>query len=195
MIPDFPQTKTDLMRRFMTFYRWQVESRTAPVPVFTQHEGDRSYFQMEDSGIQEIKAEQMSSIMEIPVEKVPGMSLDEARQKLIESAEEMARQFMAMFYREINQATMEAGTAVDAKGKPFNADIFLEILNRMWLDFDEKGRWKPPTLIVHPDALENIKNEMTKWEKDPEFKAKMDQLMFRKREEWRERESRRKLVD
>jgi hypothetical protein len=195
MVPDFPKTKSDLMKQLMNFYRRQIDSRSISVPIFMQHEGDRSFVQKEDSTSVEAKAEKMSSTIEIPIEKAPGMSFEEVKQKLINSAEEMAGQFMGMFFREMNQATAEAGTIVDAKGKPFDAEMFLEMLSRMWLYFDEKGAWEPPTLVVPPNALEKIKDEMSKWEKDPEFKAKMEKLLFQKREEWRARESRRKLVD
>jgi hypothetical protein len=195
MIPDFPDIKSEIHNRMMAYYRKRVEDRTVPIPKYMQHEGNKSYIQKDDGSIEEVEAEQLRSTIQIPIDKVPGMSLDEIREKLNKSAEEMASQFMGMFYRVLNQSAQEVGTAIDAKGQKFNSELFLEMLSRMHWDFDKTGQWRPPSLILHPNALASIKTEITQWEQDQNFKKRFEQLMLEKREEWYERESHRKLVD
>lgn len=51
------------------------------------------------------------------------------------------------------------------------------------------------SFVMHPDTAAKIIPLVKEWEQKPEFKARYEQLVERKREEWRARENRRKLVD
>jgi hypothetical protein len=48
---------------------------------------------------------------------------------------------------------------------------------------------------MHPKMWETIKDDVTSWEQDPELDARYKEIIARKKEAWRARESRRKLVD
>jgi hypothetical protein len=100
-------------------------------------------------------------------------------------------------FRKHAEVTQRVGNAVDAQGKPFSADLYFEMLEKIQVDFDSWGR--PDTsgarLVMHPDMAERVIPMMAQWENDTAFQQRYRDLMIRKRNEWRDRESNRKLVD
>ena len=102
-----------------------------------------------------------------------------------------------MLYRKHGEATARVGNQVDAGGAPFSADLYFEMLEKLQIDFDDLG--EPDTggarLVMHPDMAERVIPLMKAWEADETFQQRYRDLMLRKRDEWRDRESNRKLVD
>jgi hypothetical protein len=128
-------------------------------------------------------------------EDVPALTGDKLDSKLDGIAEDMARQLAECLRQTLNTATREAGTAVDAHGAPVNKELYLEAMGRIEMNFDPKtGR---PTLVFwgHPKMAEAMQNSWQEWSQDWEFMRKYKDLLSRKYEDWRDRESRRKLVD
>lgn len=72
----------------------------------------------------------------------------------------------------------------------------LEIFRTVEMEFDPKTLQLLPgfQFVMHPETAAKVVPKIQEWEKDPEFKAKHERIMERKREEWRDREARRKLV-
>ena len=62
------------------------------------------------------------------------------------------------------------------------------------IDFDEKGNPILPTIVLHPDMMKRIEGKLAEWESDPELQARRKNILAKKKEEWRDRESNRKLV-
>ena len=52
-----------------------------------------------------------------------------------------------------------------------------------------------PQLVVSPQMGATLREKIPEWEKDLEHKKKFDELIEKKRKEWNDRESHRKLVD
>ena len=83
---------------------------------------------------------------------------------------------------------------VDAKGKKLDAELILKMLETIQLEFYPDGR--PHALHVvgglfTPERLKAVDEE---FQSNPELQKRRDELMARKREEWRAREADRKLV-
>lgn len=102
-----------------------------------------------------------------------------------------------MLLRKAGEATERVGNRIDAGGQPFSADLYFKMLETVHIDFDSYGR--PDTsgvhLVMHPDQSEHVQLLMTKWQADESFQSRYREIMLKKREEWRDRESNRKLVD
>ena len=63
------------------------------------------------------------------------------------------------------------------------------------LQMFERVEWTPQSFFVaHPVMAERMGALWKEWEKDRAFMRKFNDLMSRKKEEWRDRESNRKLV-
>ncbi|MCK4818719.1 hypothetical protein KA005_23305, partial [bacterium] len=94
----------------------------------------------------------------------------------------------------LNEVTAKTGNVVDAGGQPLSHELLLKTLETIQLDFDDNGKPIMPTLVVSPQQYEKIKVKNIEWENDPECQKQFEQMMNRKRKEWHDRESNRKLV-
>ena len=125
------------------------------------------------------------------IERGP-IALNEGLEKV---AKELSSQQSKMVLEHVNQITAKTGNIVDAGGRPINPDLLLQMLERIEIDFGEDGQPRLPTLVVSPENYEKLREKMLEWEKDEHYKRKFDELIERKRQEWHDRESHRKLVD
>lgn len=195
MLPDFPEAKARIHRVLMTPIRSAIREASLGAAQIRLHEGDRSTVQREDGTIVDLMPEEARVEIEMPRERLQGMSLTEVQQIYTDVADDMAGQVAGSYFRAVDEAVARADTAVDAKWSEFTFDLFLETLDKKWLQFDENGELVPPAIVMSPQMWDSIKDEVASWDKNPEYSVRYDRLIERKREEWREREARRKLVD
>jgi Ni,Fe-hydrogenase maturation factor len=113
--------------------------------------------------------------------------------EIVEAIDRMGREeaqalvgFMVENLRKVTDAT---GNVVDAGGRPLSHQVILEMFEKIELTFDDEGR-PQQSLWVHPDTAKRLAElpPMT-----PEQQRAWDELMERKREEWRARKRHRRL--
>ena len=201
MLPDFPKFRYEfaeyVMLKIHALLR-QKEPILADIGGTTQHEGDiMAYDQLTADGVrivtegfQEGHAEFLTRYEDVPA--LTGEKLDA---KLDGIAEDIARQLAESLRQTLNTATREAGTAVDARGAPFSKELYLQGMERIEMSFDPKTRRPELVFWGHPKMAEAMQNSWQEWSQDREFMRKYKDLLSRKYEDWRDRESRRKLVD
>ena len=82
-------------------------------------------------------------------------------------------------------------------GQPFSADLYFKMLETVQIDFDDYGRpdVSGVRLVMHPDQAQKVQPLMAEWQNDEAFQCRYREIMLKKRDEWRDRESNRKLVD
>lgn len=114
---------------------------------------------------------------------------------LNKTAQELKGQQSEMVFKKFSEVTTKTGNIVDAGGQPISPDLIFKTLEKMQLDFDENEKPLMPTMVVSPQQYEKMKEKIVEWEKDPEYQKQFEHLMRRKRKEWHDRESNRKLVD
>lgn len=115
--------------------------------------------------------------------------------KVPEIARDIEKQQSQMILKEIDEVTKRTGNVVDAKSKPISAEIYLQCLETLAINFDEYGNPILPSLVVPHNKFEKTKEAIRKWETEPEFQKKLRSLIEKKRKEWIDRQNRRKLVD
>ena len=198
MLPDFPKEK-EVLKKFWNEYLVHKHQEFlgffATIPSFSIHEGDRWKIERSDGTESEQAYQEMSSGFTIGLDEVPDLSPEKVRAKLDAVAEDGARQMSQNIFRELQQATEQVGNTVDAKGKPLTKELFLEMLEKVETDFNPDGEWNPPAIVMHPNAWKANEEKFREWEQDEDFKAKQEEIINKKREEWRAREAFRKLVD
>ena len=87
---------------------------------------------------------------------------------------------------------------VDAAGRRFSPELYLEVLESLEMSFDEQGNWNEPDFWQkrpNPTTLEALKTVRKRFDEEAELKSKLDALLTRKREAFNDREANRKLVD
>jgi hypothetical protein len=194
MLPDFPQSKKQISKHMMLAID-QLERQKSPILAgiknATQHEGQKhSYDRIGASRVSE-GFEEIAIPVTLQISEVPDLTGDKLAQKIEAIADELARRRFEAFRRKFEEVTREVGNALDAKGAPFSQDMLLESLEKVDMEFGPDGR---PTLTLHTSAPQ-FTAAYERWQGDPDFMARYEELLDRKRDAWRDRESNRKLVD
>jgi hypothetical protein len=203
MLPDFPRSRKESYEKLLLHLRLRVQAKSPFAAIgrqFTQHEGTTfSYEQILDEGkrIVEEGFEEMRAPVQFQFEEIPDLLGEVLFQKLEAIADDIARQTSLLGYRRLDEAARLAGTAIDAGGQPFTQELFLKSEEARQMDFDpQTGKHDPEGVyLAHPDTAEWMHRLWQEWEKDGPFMKRVAELRAKKYEDWRDRESRRKLVD
>jgi len=105
------------------------------------------------------------------------------------AADQQLAVVMPHFFEVIKRASDAAGTAIDAGGKPFDFEMWLEMLGKVDFDFDDQGNPDLPTLIMHPDQAKRLQAVPPTVQQQKAFAD----LIERKRSEYHARQRHRKL--
>lgn len=201
MLPDFPKSRLEIHKRLRLRIYLATQAKSplrALGRSITQHEGAlHSYEQMTDSGIRSISEgmQEVAVPIEVKIDEIPELVGEKLLARVDAIAEETARQISQMTFRKMDEVTHEAGTAVDAAGGPPTKEIWLGMFEKMEMDFDRITGKPEVTMVMHPVMAETMKKLWSEWEEDKAFMKRYNELLAEKREEWRDRESSRKLVD
>jgi hypothetical protein len=198
LLPDFPNTKSEFMKAVTERLRVGVYRESAllsRVRRFAAHEGDSFTIHRLDGTVAKSTYRETSAEMTINRKDLVALSPQQLADKIDQLALEMAGKTSKVVFDKLHEITSESGQVRDAKGKPFSPETILEALESIDIDFDEKGQPSGLTFVVGPELGARIREKAPEWEADPEFRRRHSELMQRKREAWRDRESRRKLVN
>ena len=197
MLPDFPKVKSEF-RKILLRQMDQMIAQRAPMAgrlgVFRQWEGSQFSYEDNTGAIRNSASKEVSAKFSFPKNLAPAKNLEQMFEALRGAAEDMAKQSETMLFTTLDEVTKETGNVFDAGGKPFEPSMLLASLEKMWIDFDERGKPEMPTIVLHPDLFKSIKERLGEWDADPEIKLRRQRILAVKKEEWRDRESNRKLV-
>lgn len=197
MLPDFLNVKGKLEIMFDYAFMQYLSLHLGPVanvPVSLAFEGNKTILVREDGSVEEMNPKQATAELQVDLTEFEKINEEVVINKIDGVAEEMAGQKAKSFYEEVGKAAEEVGNVVDADGKPFSMDLFFEGLEKIDIDFDEAGNPSGLMCPVHPKLFPSIAKVIEQAKDDPEINKRYDAIMDRKREEWRVRESNRKLV-
>jgi len=196
MLPDFPKTKSLIEKRHMKRFQRAHAEGLGPfmdMPQSHVHEGHRVGLIREDGVLDEIEWKTAEGHETINLDQVENWTEEQIYAHYDRMATQMAFQQKKMMYEEINKAVKSVGNDVALNGPP-SGEGLLKVYERMWIDFQDDGKQGPLTLVCSPEAQSQFERAFQQLETDPELRMRFEELMDRKRNEWRERESARKLV-
>ena len=107
----------------------------------------------------------------------------------------MKKQKAKLLFEKINEGVKKTGNTFSADGRPLNKEDFLKAFVKIQIDFEEDGSPILPTIVMHPQAMAKMKKELETWESDTGFNRRYEEIIAKKKKEWDDRESNRKLVD
>lgn len=198
MLPDFPKIKRKWSAMFDQSVRMQVNnapflSQIKKIRYFegggmkvtdTTGETEESNFKHFSGGL-EVKNQDIIELGPI--------AFEEGLKKLVR---ELSSKQTQMIFESLDKTTAKTGNIVNSGGREINPDHILLLLEKIELDFSEDGQLRPPTFVLPtPKDCERLKEKFPEWEKNEDFKRKFIELIERKKQEWHDRESHRKLVD
>jgi hypothetical protein len=199
MLPDLAKVKSRANRDILRWVRQQIPVVTPliqGVATFRQHEGRVGRMIRTDDSEASIDYHQSEFRFELNRDEMLQFNLQSIRQKLMELARKVGEAQSKRMLEVAGEAADSVGNVVHAGGE-LTALKFLEVIRRVQMDFDPNTLEPAPGFVwvMHPDTAASVVPKVKEWEKDPEFKAHYEQVMGVKREEWRDREANRKLVD
>ncbi len=199
MFPDFPEAKKKVERQLLAMVQKlipQIVPLLGQVKRFKQHEGkawkllDENQSVGTSGGYQEISVEvqlKREDQRRFDPEKLLGVIVDIARG--------LADEQSSLMFKRIKEVVDNEGGSIDVGGDLKPEHLF-EAMRKKDMEFDPRtGEPIGEAIIMHPETLKKIGPKLKKWEADPQIKKELDRITEKKREEWREREARRKLVD
>ena len=174
--------------------RTQVFPQAVQPSTRTIIEGKHSDYQREDRQVKslDIKLHQVTATFDTKDEK--GMTAEVFEEKAREIGAGMGKQMWDMLFDAVKMATNETGNTMEIKNGEFGQEDILRMLDMTQHCFDDHGN---PTnmLLLHPNVAEALKKREEEWARDHVFLAKLEEIKRRKKEEFDEREARRRLVD
>ncbi len=198
VLPDFPAFKKELQKIVTQRMRRSVNREAvifSMVRHFASHEGDSFTIHRSDGTSEKHSYRETAAAFTIDKKDLATLSADALASKIDKAAEDMAAQTERAIFEKLRQDSSASGQVINATGKPFSPEILLEILERMDIDFDDQGKPSGLTAVVGPEIAARIREKAAEWDADLDFKRRHSELLDRKREAWRDRENRRKLVD
>ena len=106
----------------------------------------------------------------------------------------MARQVGEDVRRTMSKAAESVGNVLSEPGKALDADTILAAMAKLRIEFHPNGEVQMPEFDVPPSLAKAKERALADLHSVPEKIRAFDQLVDRKREEWRAREASRKLV-
>lgn len=173
----------------------QGEGVLSMVSRFVVHEGSGYLLVREDGTVDQSAFRRFEHGVAVSPTDIELRGIDAIREVMAETQEALAKHQHEALFEELSAATKAAGTEVKAGGKPFSAELWLEGLEKMQFSFDLEGNWRPPTIVIHPDQADRVKTEIERLEADPVLIQRMEAIIEAKRQDWRDREARRRVVD
>jgi hypothetical protein len=197
MLPDYPGVKRDMSSRLKDYFEaqvgrhWGLFNEVRRVRYF---EGDTHSLTREDGEVEKRPFTTIASEVTIEAGELPKLSLESALEKLDTAAADMARQNAQLFYGTISEAVEKVGNVVNAEGRRISASMILEMYEKLQIDFDRHGRPNLQQIHMPPELGERAEEALRELFNNPEMRRQFEALINAKREEWRAREARRKLV-
>jgi hypothetical protein len=198
VLPDFKKVKSELSKSRAA----DLSSNLFGDPVlskirrYRQHEGDRfTIFREDGSHTTSDQRLVRSELITFEAKDIQARGEKAIYESIAKARSEIAIQGRRMVSERLEE---EPVPKVDAAGRPFTAELYLEVLEAMELQFDRNGTWKEPDFwqeVPNPRMKLRIDQEMERFNREPDLKQKLDSLLDRKRQDFNDREANRKLVD
>lgn len=197
MLPEFPNLQMDLstlVREFVVAKKRQLLGGLGDVPNHHIFEGHRNSITREDgerelTGMAEGHAE-----IRIPFDEFPTLELEQLLKKFASIAQQLAQAQSDHMFATIAKSSAKVGNEIDAKGQKFSADLYLKVLEKLWIDFEPDGSARIPTLHINPQMQETVKQVLEELQNDPKLKRRFEKIIEQKQREWRVREASRELA-
>jgi hypothetical protein len=197
MLPDYPKIKEKLLK----LYANQITENSEKSNLFKEiqksilHEGDKVIIVREDGSTEEsiLKTEQVS--IQIPEEYITQGNHEKINEILLEAAVEMEKKKTKSIYASLTDTANSIGNVINVNGMALNPDHIYELFEKIQLNFDKDDNNESGyKFYCHPNTVETLKEVFQIIESDPIQEQRFSELMARKKEQWRVRETNRKLV-
>lgn len=199
-LPRYRQLKVKLSKLFVDIFTNAAKSELGPFQEarkFRQHEGKVLRHNTLDNNEKQRQINYQVFTTEYKVEyaKVPSTKPEEIIALMQQKGKEFGTAQAKHGYSVMTQVTEEMGNVVNNKNQPFTIDSYLEVMDKIQIDFDNEGKPVWPTMVVAPGNFEKAKSVIREMETNPKARERMEKILVKKKETYDADQARRKLVD
>ncbi|MCY3706535.1 MAG: hypothetical protein OXH08_13735 [Gammaproteobacteria bacterium] len=198
MLPDYPSIKKKVDILLMRYLKEEIFRRSPilkEIRQTVQHEGRKGTYGDVDGRENPIEYKKVAAGFSLTRDEMRQPNFQVVLSKFDEVAETFAAGQSKTLFATVSEAAESVGNVVDAKGK-LTKEAFLELMRKMQCDFNpHSGEPQRPAMVLHPDTLAKIGDDLKSWKQDPEFMAALSAIEQQQRLDWRDRESSRRLAD
>jgi hypothetical protein len=197
MLPDYPILKKEIKKRFEKYVhnKSRADSLLSSIPIIHINEGNKLVYHTVDGEKKESTFSEFKSEFKVHNEQIIEKGVEGFVNVAEKIGSELQKQVGSKVFSDLDNITQQTGNVVDGKGKEISPQLILDALEKMDISFDDSGNPNMPTMFVSPEMGKKIQEKIPLWERDEEYQKKRDALITKKRVEWNDRESNRKLVD
>jgi hypothetical protein len=188
-----------LDKEFNEAVRAHIQARSRRRGILNQiashviHEGTSNSISRGPSENEPTKMFEAGAETKIGFDEIQSVDLTYILNKANEIADQFERHFSTHLFETMDDVTKKTGLRYDGGGKPLTNDALIEALSGMHMDFDKSGNANisivaPPAMAATFQKLEAEMNE------DPALRKRWDDMMEKKRDEFRTREINRNLA-
>lgn len=98
----------------------------------------------------------VTATMQLPLDALETGDVARLIETLVDAAKEVRSEMTRRAFARMDEIAEENGMVVNARGRPFSADLFVEALEKMDIAFDESGNAIMPGFVVHPSMAEKL---------------------------------------
>lgn len=155
-------------------------------------EGRGTETTQEDGHHEKSTRQESEAKFEFSKEELEAMTEDGLNQVFKDMAAAMARQKSTEMWKAVNRGVERVGNVVSQTTDA--VESVFEAFSKIRMDFDSNGQPFMPEFVAGSEVLPKLQEALKQIEADPMLRARMEDLMKIKKEEWRARESSRRLV-
>jgi hypothetical protein len=198
MLPIFPKAKKAMDDAFLHSVRqsiWNASPILLQIPTSPQLEGETASYERVSGEVKEVEYKTMLVERTMKMEYAKGLSPIEFWEAARDIGEQMARQMTENVLSELSAAVEEVGNVTTSSGKGISFEAFLDMNSKMELEFDPEGQPVERIMLASADTNEAFGRSLRAWHADPEKLRAIEKVILKKKMEYHERETRRRMVD
>jgi hypothetical protein len=160
MLPDFPKIKGEFVRVIDRYLQELVrqEPLLSQIQEERDFEGNKMSSKTEDGGVYKSAYKEISGQYSIKREDVIAKGPMAFMENIQSIAEKLKEQKAKDFFDKLREVVDETGNVVNGKEQSFTFELFMEGLEKIWIDFDDEGNPSLPTVVVSPELGMKLKD-------------------------------------
>jgi hypothetical protein len=186
-------------KEFADAIRAYIQARSRRRGILNQiashiiHEGTSNTINRGPSETEPTKMVEAGAETNIGFDEIESVDANYILNKANELADQFERHFSTHLFETMDDVTKKTGLRYDGGGRPLTNDALIEALSQMNMDFDKSGK-ADISIVTSPAMAATFPKLEAEMDKDPALRKRWDDMMEKKRDEFRTREVNRNLA-
>jgi len=196
LLPDYTRAKKQLHQVMMEALQKRIRFYLGHFALkkYRAFEGRSFATKTEDGKVLKSDPKELSGKVAIKFEDIQSDDPMRILAHLDKIAREIAESQTKALFDQLGKTCAETGQTIDFGGKPLTVEMLFQTMENMLIEFDKDGKANKLTFVFGPQLTGRVKEILEELETNSDLKKQYDNLMERKRLQWRDREASRKLV-